>query len=158
LLLSPQAKLSPASSPVSVSSGVGAEDRGSGLDVHRHLCAAIGGQTYLPPKRLTLGAKDANTEALRRLDRRTLYNAIFHELSGGRGNQTAAQGAMSSMRGSKVRSNEERSDEPTTQFLAPLACQPGISIPKLCPTPLSTHSKLLPARSSQWLPPNVSRR
>jgi len=31
----------------------------------------------------------------------------------------------------KVRGGEEGSDELTTQFLAPLACQPGISVPKL---------------------------
>jgi len=44
----------------------------------------------------------------------------------------------------EVRGGEERSDEPTTQFLAPLACQPGISVPKLRPILLPTHSKPLP--------------
>ena len=52
---------------------------------------------------------------------------------------------------SQVRGGEERSDELTTQFLAPLACLSGISIPKLHPILLSTYSKPLPARSSQWV-------
>eukprot|EP00520_Triparma_pacifica_P017188 CAMPEP_0118646488 /NCGR_PEP_ID=MMETSP0785-20121206/8084_1 /TAXON_ID=91992 /ORGANISM="Bolidomonas pacifica, Strain CCMP 1866" /LENGTH=1321 /DNA_ID=CAMNT_0006538487 /DNA_START=131 /DNA_END=4093 /DNA_ORIENTATION=- len=70
-------------------------------EVYRQLCSAIASQTYLPPSSLPVSAKTANAESLRRLDRRTLYNSIFHELSSIKGNQTATQGAMSSMGGSK---------------------------------------------------------
>jgi len=46
----------------------------------------------------------------------------------------------------KVRGSEERSEELTTQFLAPLACLSNISVPNFYPTPPCTHSKPLPAR------------
>jgi len=66
------------------------------------------------------------------------------------GNGTACQGEGG---------EEERSNEPTMHLMieAPLACQPGIAVPKLRPILLSTHSKplrspvvasLLSARSS----------
>ena len=51
--------------------------------------------------------------------------------------------------GLEVRGGKERSDEPTTRFLASLACQPGIFAPKICPILFSTHSKPLPACSLQ---------
>ena len=46
----------------------------------------------------------------------------------------------------KVRGSDERSDELTTQFLAPLACLSDIAVPTLRHVLLSTHSK--PLRSS----------
>jgi hypothetical protein len=47
----------------------------------------------------------------------------------------------------EVRGGEERSNEPKTQFLAPLACQPDISVFKLRLILLSTYSKTLHLRS-----------
>jgi len=49
-------------------------------------------------------------------------------------------------KGEEVRGGEEQSNKLPSQFLAPLACLSDISVPKLCPILLSTHSK--PLRSS----------
>ncbi|GMH50606.1 hypothetical protein TrRE_jg2013 [Triparma retinervis] len=75
--------------------------QGSDDEVYLQLCAAIASQTHLPPTSIPVCSKAANSDSLRRLDRRTLYNAIYHELSSIKGNQTATQGAQSSMGGSK---------------------------------------------------------
>lgn len=77
------------------------QETGSDDEVYLQLCSAIASQIHLPPTSISVSPKTAGSESLRRLDRRTLYNAIYHELSSINVNQTATQGAQSSIGGSK---------------------------------------------------------
>ena len=93
---------------------------------------------------IAYGNREATFEDLERAAREANILQFIESQTEGWDTMVGERGLKLS--GGEVRGGEERSDELPSQFLAPLACLSNISVPKLRPILLSTHSK--PLRSS----------